>query len=105
MICMQLLEFQREFGCLCSLFDSLCVFEHEVGLGSLRVSVFFGNVCICERVCVCVCVCVCSTVLFGEGSRGIVTTFSMTTHAPQELASPVVLLQPHSIFFKTFCVF
>lgn len=56
MICMHLLEFQREFGCLCSLFDSLCVFEHEVGLGSLRVSVFFGNVCICERVCVCVCV-------------------------------------------------
>ena len=70
------------------------------------MSEFFGIVCICERVCVCVCVCVCVAEFpSGKGSRGIVTTFSMTPHAPQELASPVVLLQPHSSFFKTFCVF
>lgn len=46
--------------------DSVCAFVHEVGWRSLRVSVFFGAVCICGRMDVCVC----STVLFGEGKWG-----------------------------------
>ena len=69
----------RENLVVCVLvFDSVSVFEHEVGLGSLRVSVFFGYMSFCERVCVCGCVAQFSS---GKGSRGIVTTFSMTTHA------------------------
>ena len=64
-ICLSLIE--NLIVCVL-VFDSVSVFEHEVGLGSLRVSVFFGYMSFCERgcVCVCVCVCVCSTVLFGE---------------------------------------
>lgn len=46
--------------------DSVCAFVHEVGWQSLRVSVFFGDVCVCERMYVCVC----STFLFGEGKWG-----------------------------------
>lgn len=36
--------------------DSVCAFECEAGSGSLKVPVFFGNMCIYERMlCVCVC--------------------------------------------------
>ena len=93
MIGMHLLEFEREFGCLRLVFDSVCAFVHEVRWRSTHSL----GMCAFVRGCMCVCV---TQFSLGKGSGEVVPSFSVTNSAPRELNNPFVLLQPHSIFPK-----
>lgn len=76
-------------------FDSVCAFEREAGWESLRVSVFFGNTCICERMCVK------HSCIWGRGVGGIVTSFSVTLLVPCENLAVLRLFSGLTLFCQS----